>query len=111
MPDDCDLIEFTEFPDDNYYTDSHNQVPVRNAFLAGAWAKGVNKHWIISASMKNPHNFYYGKMKVSSRELLEVFSHIDNGTLLKEGINKEIYPFERHTCFGLNKTWLPYSHC
>lgn len=109
-PDDCELIEFNEFPDDDSYAHSHNQVPVRTPFLAGWWAKGGRKYWTIAPSMKSPINFYEHPMKVSTREVLEVLSLIDNGKLLLQNNSLQSYPFDPHSCFP-NQMRTKWSKC
>ena len=115
-PDDCELIEFNELPKEDYYTESHNQVPIRVPFLAGWWAKGGRKYWNIEASMKNSFNFYEDKMKINLRELFEILLLIDknnhkNGNhLLHSNFNISQYSFEKHSCYS-SPPWTPYSHC
>ena len=99
-PPDCDLIEFNEFPDDLVYTDSHGKTPVRKVFLSGFWAKTLTgRYHNVEASLKHPVNFYEGKMRIAPRELLDVLSKLQNGTVLKSGFTYNELPEEEH------KTW------
>ena len=109
-PDDCELVEFNEFPDDDSYKQSHNQVPVRIPFLAAWWARGGKKYWNIAASVKMPYNFYIGRMRISPREILEVFAQIDGGNLLDKNYNITQHEHEKHTCWTTGY-WRTYSLC
>lgn len=40
-PDDCDLIEFNEYLDDEIYKDSHGGTPVRRLFMNAYWARSA----------------------------------------------------------------------
>jgi hypothetical protein len=96
-PPDCHLIEFNEFPDDNVYTDSHGKTPVRSVFMTGFWAKTLTgRYFNVEASRKHPVNFYEGKMRISPRELLDVISKVENGTMLRAGFKYDELPEEEH---------------
>lgn len=85
-PDDCDLIEFNEFPDDEHYMQSHGETPVRTVFLTGYFAKqGPNAtYWNLPAVLKHPQNFYEGKMRIAPRDLMQTMSLVKNGKLIKD---------------------------
>ncbi len=100
-PPDCDLIEFNEFPDDRFYTESHGGTPVRMGFMAGFWAKTLTgRYHNVEASVKNHATFYQAKMRISPRELLDVIATIDNGTLLKPGFTYDELVEEKHTTWN-----------
>jgi hypothetical protein len=69
---------------ENFSKRSESQpTPVRSVFLNAFWAKGgSSKFYIIEPSIRHPHDFYLGKMRISPRELLQVFSLIGNGSLV-----------------------------
>jgi hypothetical protein len=100
-PDDCDLIEFNENLDDEHYTQSHGQTPVRrvfmNAFFArsapmpfhvgeGASRISVNssvqalvwqpRHWTIRPVKRHFQDFYVGRVKICVRDLLQVLAQV-----------------------------------
>ena len=112
-PEDVHLIEFNEFPDDPIQSDSpnHNRRPaqpkpfdpamfigaaaatgppvhsrsqVRPVFLNAAWAKGVEKFWIVNASEIFKNDFYESPMIISVAEVFRVLQRIGGG-VLKEG--------------------------
>jgi hypothetical protein len=83
---------------------------VRTTFLAAWWAKGGRKYWNIAAAMKNPYNFYYGRMRINPREFLEVFRYIENGGLLNPEYDITQHAFERHSCWN-DTRWRPHAIC
>lgn len=52
-PDDCDLIEFNENPDDEHYTQSHGQTSVRRVFLNAFFARSAPMPFHVRGSI--PH--------------------------------------------------------
>jgi hypothetical protein len=83
LPDDCHVIEFNEFPDDNHYTESHGGEPVRNVVMTGFWGRtGTGEFWIVPASVKNRVNFYNANLRVSIRDILLSLQQMDGGKLL-----------------------------
>lgn len=96
-PEDCHMVEFNEFPDDDFYTKSHGETPVRTVFLTGFFAKaGTGEYYNVAASKKHPKNFYEGKMRISTKEVLQVFSQMDQGAILKKGFKFDSLPDEPH---------------
>lgn len=95
-PDDCDMVEFNEFPDHPTYLQAHGQTPVRSVFLNAFHARsGPNStFWNIAASKKHSRDFYEGKLRVAPHDLLRVFAQIKNGTLLKNNDAWKAYPKE-----------------
>ena len=94
-PQDVDYVEFNEFPDDDVYSQSHGETPVRCVFLTAAWAKGgTGKFWIVEPSMKHPSNFYVGKLRIAPLELVAVLLKI--GGILKSEVSLSNYKSERH---------------
>ena len=85
-PEDCHMVEFNEFPDDEFYTKSHGETPVRSVFLTAFFAKaGSGEYYNIEASRKHPKNFYEGKIRIAPRDLMLVLLQIEGGIILKRG--------------------------
>ncbi len=94
-PDDCHVIEFNEYPDGDVWTNAHGKIPVRSMILNGHWESTVSgEYWNLEVSKKHPTNFYDGNVRMSIRELLQVFKQMG---LLKADVDINQYPVEEHT--------------
>lgn len=105
-PDDCDLIEFNENPDDEHVSLSHGQLPVRRVFMSAFLAKSgnTNRYWTIQPVKRHFQDFYTGRLKVLVRDVLQVLSQVKhNGVtgLLKNGLIWETMETEGVGIFGV----------